>query len=56
MEACKQLLEKMEPVKAKMKNPTWEELVAKCYDDHVLLTAHYQYVLHHLFQEIILFT
>ncbi|CAG9860743.1 unnamed protein product [Phyllotreta striolata] len=37
--ACDTLLSRMQPVKEKMENPTWVELVRKCYDSSVQLTA-----------------
>ncbi|XP_059138915.1 uncharacterized protein LOC131927200 [Physella acuta] len=39
IEACNILKQRMAPVKAKMVNPTWQELVSKCYDEMVDLTA-----------------
>ncbi|CAG9861069.1 unnamed protein product [Phyllotreta striolata] len=37
--ACDTLLNRMQVVKEKMKNPTWVELVRKCFDSNVQLTA-----------------
>ena len=31
----------MAPVKAKMKDPTWAQLVAKCYEEGIDLTARF---------------
>jgi multisubunit Na+/H+ antiporter MnhE subunit len=42
VEACKQLLAKMEPVRAEMKDAPWEKVVGACYGKHILLTAHHQ--------------
>ncbi|XP_059138916.1 uncharacterized protein LOC131927201 [Physella acuta] len=39
IEACNILKQRMAPVKAKMVNPTWEQLVAQCYADMIDLTA-----------------
>ncbi|CAL1541535.1 unnamed protein product [Lymnaea stagnalis] len=41
IEACNILKQRMAPVKAKMVNPTWKDLVAKCYDEMIDLTANY---------------
>jgi len=42
LKACEILLEKMAPVKASMKDPTWEKVVSACYGQNMLLTAQYQ--------------
>ncbi|XP_069131710.1 xanthine dehydrogenase-like [Argopecten irradians] len=39
---CDTLLARIAPVKAKMSNPTWKELVQKCGSEGVDLTARYQ--------------
>ncbi|ESO95691.1 hypothetical protein LOTGIDRAFT_231915 [Lottia gigantea] len=41
IECCKALNARMAPVKAKMKNPKWKDLVAKCYGEGVDITARY---------------
>ncbi|XP_059172964.1 xanthine dehydrogenase-like [Physella acuta] len=41
MTCCDMLLERMAPVKAKLVNPTWEEIVEQCFKDMVDLTASY---------------
>ncbi|KAH9518829.1 hypothetical protein Btru_006359 [Bulinus truncatus] len=41
IEACNILKDRMAPVRAKMSNPTWEQLVQKCYEEGVDLTASY---------------
>uniref|UniRef100_A0A2C9JDL4 FAD-binding PCMH-type domain-containing protein n=1 Tax=Biomphalaria glabrata TaxID=6526 RepID=A0A2C9JDL4_BIOGL len=41
MECCDTLLARMAPVKAKLVNPTWEEIVTQCFKDTVDLTASY---------------
>ncbi|XP_072940393.1 xanthine dehydrogenase-like [Epargyreus clarus] len=43
MKACEQLLERLEPVKKKMGNPTWEELVFEAHNSGVNLQASYMY-------------
>nr|CAH7725832.1 unnamed protein product [Callosobruchus chinensis] len=37
--ACDTLIGRMKPVREKMTNPTWEQLVAKCYSKNIQLTA-----------------
>nr|CAI5857543.1 unnamed protein product [Callosobruchus analis] len=37
--ACDTLIARMKPVRDEMKNPTWEQLVAKCYSKNIQLTA-----------------
>ncbi|CAL1535967.1 unnamed protein product, partial [Lymnaea stagnalis] len=39
MECCDTLLARMAPVKAKLVNPTWEQIVQQCFKDMVDLTA-----------------
>ncbi|XP_046360648.2 indole-3-acetaldehyde oxidase-like isoform X2 [Haliotis rufescens] len=39
MQCCQQLKTRMAPVKAKMVNPTWQQLVAKCYSEGMDLSA-----------------
>ncbi|XP_012938611.1 xanthine dehydrogenase/oxidase [Aplysia californica] len=39
IKCCEQILERMAPVRARMKDPTWEQLVAKCFQERVDLTA-----------------
>ncbi|KAJ8925554.1 hypothetical protein NQ315_009394 [Exocentrus adspersus] len=39
LRACDVLLERMKPIREKMKNPTWEELIKKCFDSNIQLTA-----------------
>ncbi|KAM3961536.1 LOW QUALITY PROTEIN: uncharacterized protein ACR2FA_004430 [Aphomia sociella] len=37
---CEQLIERLDPIKKDMNNPTWEELVAKAYTSNVDLQVH----------------
>ncbi|KAJ8955360.1 hypothetical protein NQ318_003457 [Aromia moschata] len=39
IKACDILLERLKPIRATMENPTWEELIQKCHDESVHLTA-----------------
>ncbi|XP_067656037.1 uncharacterized protein [Haliotis asinina] len=39
MQCCQQLKTRMAPVKAKMVNPTWPQLVAQCFAEGVYLSA-----------------
>ncbi|XP_071104762.1 uncharacterized protein [Haliotis cracherodii] len=39
IQCCQQLKTRMAPVKAKMVNPTWQQLVAKCYSERMDLSA-----------------
>jgi hypothetical protein len=39
MKACEKLMERLEPVRASMENPTWEALVEKAYFQYVDLVA-----------------
>ncbi|XP_046559775.1 indole-3-acetaldehyde oxidase-like [Haliotis rubra] len=39
VQCCQQLKTRMAPVKAKMSNPTWQQLVAQCYAQGVDLSA-----------------
>ncbi|XP_046559716.1 xanthine dehydrogenase-like [Haliotis rubra] len=39
VQCCQQLKTRMDPVKAKMSNPTWQQLVAQCYAQGVDLSA-----------------
>lgn len=39
---CEELKTRMDPVRQKMKDPTWQELVAECYQEGVDLCARYQ--------------
>jgi hypothetical protein len=39
MKACEKLMERLEPVRAGMENPTWEALVEKAYLEYVDLVA-----------------
>ncbi|XP_041366429.1 xanthine dehydrogenase-like [Gigantopelta aegis] len=41
IECCKMLKQRMAPVKAKMVDPTWKQLVAKCFQEGVDLSARY---------------
>lgn len=43
MKACQMLLERLEPIKKQMENPTWEELVQKAHDSLVDLCAHHMF-------------
>ncbi|KAF2904753.1 hypothetical protein ILUMI_01423 [Ignelater luminosus] len=43
LKACEILTARMKPVKDKMKNPTWEELVKECQKEYVELVATYMY-------------
>jgi len=45
MHAAKNLMDKMAPMKAKLTDPTWEQVVAACYKEGMQLTSHFQYVL-----------
>ncbi|KAK7486654.1 hypothetical protein BaRGS_00022055, partial [Batillaria attramentaria] len=42
VKCCEQLKARMDPVKKKMKNPTWQQLVTACYKQGVDLCARYQ--------------
>jgi len=39
MKACEQLLERLEPIRAGMGNPTWQELVQEAYMQNVDMIA-----------------
>jgi hypothetical protein len=39
MKACEKLLERLEPVRASMENPTWEALAEQAYLEGVDLVA-----------------
>ncbi|KAK7469512.1 hypothetical protein BaRGS_00036491, partial [Batillaria attramentaria] len=41
IECCQTLKARMEPVRQKMDNPTWKELVKECWNQGVDLSAHY---------------
>lgn len=41
VEACTQILKKLDPIKQKMKNPTWKDLIFKAYEENVNLYARY---------------
>ncbi|KAL5006950.1 hypothetical protein ScPMuIL_015756 [Solemya velum] len=41
IECCQILITKMAPVKAKMVDPTWQQLVQKCLEEGIDLTARY---------------
>ncbi|GFO29431.1 indole-3-acetaldehyde oxidase-like [Plakobranchus ocellatus] len=41
IECCKILTKRMAPVKESMQSPTWEELVAKCYEEQIDMTVSY---------------
>ncbi|GFO29432.1 xanthine dehydrogenase/oxidase [Plakobranchus ocellatus] len=41
IECCKILTKRMAPVKESMQSPTWEELVAKCYEEEIDMTVSY---------------
>ncbi|XP_066997187.2 xanthine dehydrogenase [Anabrus simplex] len=43
MMCCKELLKRLEPLKEKLKNPTWKELVAEAYKESVNLSASYMF-------------
>ncbi|CAB3227927.1 unnamed protein product [Arctia plantaginis] len=38
--ACEELLRRLKPIRDKMKNPTWEELIKQAHKDNVDLQAH----------------
>jgi xanthine dehydrogenase/oxidase len=40
--ACENLLERMKPIREKLKNPTWEELIAECHKLGIELSAFYR--------------
>ena len=44
IECCKKLNDRIEPVKKKMKSPTWLQVIQKCYDEGVDLSAKYMWV------------
>ncbi|KYN35640.1 Xanthine dehydrogenase, partial [Trachymyrmex septentrionalis] len=44
IQACTQILNKLEPIREKMQNPTWKELVFKAYEEDVDLCARYMLV------------
>ncbi|CAH0550925.1 unnamed protein product [Brassicogethes aeneus] len=39
IKSCQILLDRMKPVRDQMTNPSWKDLVAKCFDKNVLLSA-----------------
>jgi len=39
MKTCEKLLERLEPIRAGMENPTWQELVEAAYNKDVDLIA-----------------
>ncbi|XP_045174786.2 xanthine dehydrogenase-like [Mercenaria mercenaria] len=41
IQCCKEVTANMKPVKDKMVNPTWLDLVDKCYYDNIVLSARY---------------
>lgn len=41
MEACKELLNKLEPIRKEMNNPSWKDLVFEAYQKEVDLCTHY---------------
>ena len=41
VECCRILNARIEPIKKKMKSPTWKELIQKCYEEGVDLAARY---------------
>jgi len=41
-QACLKLLEKMEPVREQLGNPSWQQLVAACNNKGLLLTSQWQ--------------
>ncbi|XP_055686273.1 uncharacterized protein LOC129791793 [Lutzomyia longipalpis] len=43
MKACQNLVDRMQNVKAKMKNPSWEELCGACYFNGVDLCSRYMF-------------
>ena len=44
MKAAEALLERMKPVREKMNDPTWQELVQRCYSENIDLQSTYMYV------------
>ncbi|XP_068917112.1 xanthine dehydrogenase-like [Tenebrio molitor] len=43
IQACDQVLARIQPYREKMKDATWEELIAKCFDNFVDLTGRGQF-------------
>lgn len=41
MTACKELLKRLEPIKAKMDNPSWKELTMAAHEQEVELCARF---------------
>ncbi|KAG5312449.1 XDH dehydrogenase, partial [Acromyrmex insinuator] len=41
IQACTEILQRLEPVKEKMKNPTWKDLIFKAHEEGVSLYASY---------------
>ncbi|XP_012058303.1 PREDICTED: xanthine dehydrogenase-like [Atta cephalotes] len=41
IQACTQILERLEPIRKKMKNPTWKDLIFKAYEEGISLYARY---------------
>ncbi|CAH1116797.1 unnamed protein product [Phaedon cochleariae] len=37
--ACETLIERMKPIKNKMKNPTWAQLINQCFNENIQLSA-----------------
>jgi len=44
MKACQILLDRLAPVKASMKNPTWAQIIQEAYNRDLNLTAQYTYI------------
>ncbi|XP_011334533.1 indole-3-acetaldehyde oxidase isoform X2 [Ooceraea biroi] len=47
MNACKMILERLEPIKQKLNNPSWQELILKATLENVDLCARYMHVPEH---------
>ncbi|XP_063928230.1 uncharacterized protein LOC135141244 [Zophobas morio] len=43
IQACDQLLARIKPVRDRLGNPTWEQLIQKCFEEFIDLTARGQY-------------
>jgi len=44
IECCKKLNARLAPEKAKLKDPTWQQVIVQCFEDGVDLSARYWYV------------
>lgn len=45
MIACNEILSRLTPVREKLKNPTWKELIYAAYEENIDLSAKCMYVI-----------